>query len=65
VSIQGSTEKFARQTAKESAPTDDVAVALSALSFGKSPRLVPEDLDHARVLAEVDHLPLSWSTPRP
>jgi len=23
------------------------------------------DLDHARVLAEVDHLPLSWSTPRP
>jgi ParB-like chromosome segregation protein Spo0J len=57
VSIQGSTEKFARQTAKESAPTDDVAVALSALSFGKSPRLVPEDLDHARVLAEVDHLP--------
>jgi ParB-like chromosome segregation protein Spo0J len=32
-------------------------VAISALNFGQSPRLVPEDLDHARMLAEVEQLP--------
>ncbi len=34
--------------------TEVVAVPVSVLSFGQSPRQTPEDLDHARMLAEVD-----------
>jgi ParB-like chromosome segregation protein Spo0J len=57
VSAHGSPTKAGRQTLGWLASTDDVPVAISALIFAQSPRLVPEDLDHARVLAEVDQLP--------
>jgi len=38
---------------KESA-SEEVVVPISSLHFGESPRLVPEDLEHARVLAEIE-----------
>ena len=52
-STRGSANRASQHTVEELAPTDEVAVAISTLSFGQSPRLVPEDLDHARTLAEV------------
>jgi ParB-like chromosome segregation protein Spo0J len=52
-STRGSANRASQHTVEELAPTNEVAVAISALSFGQSPRLVPEDLDHARTLAEV------------
>lgn len=53
MSTRASANRASQQTVEELAPTNEVAVAISALSFGQSPRLVPEDLDHARTLAEV------------
>ncbi len=43
-----------RQTTAVPAPNDEVVLEISALSFGESPRLVPDDLDHAHMLAEVN-----------
>ena len=34
--------------------TEVVVIPISVLSFGQSPRQTPQDLDHARMLAEVD-----------
>lgn len=33
---------------------EEIVVPISSLHFGESPRLVPEDLDHARMLAEIE-----------
>jgi DNA-binding NarL/FixJ family response regulator len=38
---------------KESAG-EEIVVPISSLRFGESPRLVPEDLEHARMLAEIE-----------
>ena len=45
---------------------EEIVVPISSLHFGESPRLVPEDLDHARMLAEIEGglLPRSWCRPR-
>ena len=53
MSTRGSANRASQHTVEELAPTNEVVVAISVLSFGQSPRLVPEDLDHARTLAEV------------
>ncbi len=38
----------------EESASEEVVVPISSLHFGESPRLVPEDLEHARMLAEIE-----------
>ena len=54
MSEQGPARKARQQILKGLALGDEVAVAISALSFGQSPRLMPTDVDHARMLAQTD-----------
>lgn len=56
MSAPGSPDNPLQRTARAVAPTDEVEVSIPDLRFGQSPRLVPVDLEHARVLAEVDRV---------
>ena len=38
----------------EESAGEEIVVPISSLHFGESPRLVPEDLEHARMLAEIE-----------
>ena len=51
----------------EESAGEEIVVPISSLHFGESPRLVPEDLEHARMLAEIEGglLPRSSCRPRP
>ena len=52
---QGATDRPGLPDA-EPAPLEERVVSIADLSFGQSPRIVPEDIDHARMLAEVNQV---------
>jgi len=46
-------ESGARRPLTSREPANETTIPISSLCFGESPRLVAEDLEHARTLAEV------------